>query len=230
MNLIIAGLSASSKHFTSGSGQQPCSRARLVFIEVNPVVTVRARIYSFYCDTTLYSFSPKLTSELTLVCTLQAPLISAEILPLRLLKLTLVCIDYKLGLKTYLCWSMSICSRGSLCMTVPHSNYLSSYRWTPGLFLGSCWYINTTVHMPGSLSCTHEREFIPGSFLGRESPGQRGREGFVHKIEFPAQPTWLFTAVVQAPGVGVGGERILSQPVINSVFWTKLKVSDCWSV
>ena len=103
MNLIIAGLSASSKHFTSGSGQQPCSRARLVFIEVNPVVTVRARIYSFYCDTTLYSFSPKLTSELTLVCTLQAPLISAEILPLRLLKLTLVCIDYKLGLKTYLC-------------------------------------------------------------------------------------------------------------------------------
>ena len=103
MNLIIAGLSASSKHFTSGSGQQPCSRAGFVFIEVKPVVTVRACIYSFYCDTTLYSFSPKLTSELTLVCTLQAPLISAEILPLRLLKLTLVCIDYKLGLKTYLC-------------------------------------------------------------------------------------------------------------------------------
>lgn len=101
MNLISPGLSASSKHFMSGSGQQPCSRAGFVFIEVKPTITVGACMYSFYCDTTLYSFSPKLTSELTLVCTLQAPLTSAEILPLRLLKLTLVCIDYKLGLKTY---------------------------------------------------------------------------------------------------------------------------------
>ena len=75
--------------------------AGFVFIEVKPTITVGACMYSFYCDTTLYSFSPKLTSELTLVCTLQAPLTSAEILPLRLLKLTLVCIDYKLGLKTY---------------------------------------------------------------------------------------------------------------------------------